>query len=898
MLCGRIGGGRREPAVTDDNDGGLFGGIGDCFDADARLQALSVVGTAEALLRDPRFELARGEHRLEITEDECDRARISRGDLRLDRQAAEVGAIGGHGIQLGHRVLAAAADEGAGLTDVERVAESFDDGGRDGFVILVRHDDLVRRARRRAAAFDADNLHVRQRIVGTAVAFERRAHVAHIHRVDERELGSRAAGELDVEDPALLEVVREQADADDDQDCTHAAERRGEPHPVDFGRQQRVPLRERPRNAAEVLELELVDEQAEDRAGDVECREERGKDADQQCQAKAFDFFAAEDVEQQRGDAGGDVRVEDGAEGAVVGVAERLPDAESAVLFFAKSLEDEDVGIDAHAEREDDAGNAREREGCLQGGHAREDDEHVHQHRREGHDAAEVVVADEEDADDDEAGDAGDEAGLQVVAAQLRADGAFADRLFAQPRGQRAGVERADEVLLLADAESALAAGDNAGAADGAVEVGRADDLVIEHDRQRAADVGTGELAEEVRAGRIELEADGAEAVVAGDAGLRQAPLPVAGVEAAVVGVVDEDVVVAVGGGFGAGHFARPLRQEPPQLVARPRPGAGGIEPTLHLEVLRIVAAQVVGDDVELQQATAAEQPLERGRVGDFVANLLVRASRIDVLPQGLVTLRKRAVGELAETGLSKLVVLEPGQSLGLLCGDVRRGQLRLGGFVGLACLGLGDDGAVAGGLQCVVGIGDGLIDRTPRLTATGQRVELPVAVVPGAGLDCPYDLGRRRDELAQAAFGLLVGVTRRLALGSVAAEGHLDFKPRLSLRPPDEAAGAVGIDTLFQRGRDAFGERCLAGPGAAFGAFDLVEQTGPADHVDALAEVVLHRNFPAGERLEEAEGSPRVDRADGAVEHREDEQDAAGVGSGHEKRVAEVAHGAAGRKP
>src|SRR5262249_43064938 len=72
-----------------------------------------------------------------------------------------------------------------------------------------------------------------------------------------------------------------------------------------------------------------------------------------------------------------------------------------------------------------------------------------------------------------------------------------------------AGVESVDHVIQLRLAESTVtAAGDCAGCLDAAANVGSADELIVENNRQRFADIIAGEVAKVFGALRIEFESD------------------------------------------------------------------------------------------------------------------------------------------------------------------------------------------------------------------------------------------------------------------------------------------------------------------------------------------------------------------------------------------------------
>ena len=76
-----------------------------------------------------------------------------------------------------------------------------------------------------------------------------------------------------------------------------------------MGLEQFVPFGEREREAAEVGDVEVVDEDAEDGLGDEQSGEEGAEQADEEGEAEAFDLFGAKPVEEQGGADGGGVGI-------------------------------------------------------------------------------------------------------------------------------------------------------------------------------------------------------------------------------------------------------------------------------------------------------------------------------------------------------------------------------------------------------------------------------------------------------------------------------------------------------------------------------------------------------------------------------------------------------------
>ena len=124
------------------------------------------------------------------------------------------------------------------------------------------------------------------------------------------------------------------------------------------------------------------------------------------------------------------------------------------------------------------------------------------QQRDDREDAGQAVVEDHEEADDAEADDAGDEAPVDRVLTERRADGAALHDF--QRHRERAGLELDDEVVDLGRRHAV----DDALVGDGAVDRRRRDDRLVEDDRHRLADVVAGEREEVVGGVAFELEAD------------------------------------------------------------------------------------------------------------------------------------------------------------------------------------------------------------------------------------------------------------------------------------------------------------------------------------------------------------------------------------------------------
>ncbi len=188
-------------------------------------------------------------------------------------------------------------------------------------------------------------------------------------------------------------------------------------------------------------------EQAEHRAGRGDGGEERDDGADQQHQREALHLGGRDREQDQRGDRGDDVRVDDRAEALRVTGGDRGAHRAPGSRLLLDSLEDDDVRVGGDSDRQDQAGEARQRQHD-----AEEQDRAVHQGRvdREADDrddAEEAVEDQQEDRDDEQADDRGVPGLAERVLAERGRDVGARDGL--ELHGQRAGLEHEREVVRL-----------------------------------------------------------------------------------------------------------------------------------------------------------------------------------------------------------------------------------------------------------------------------------------------------------------------------------------------------------------------------------------------------------------------------------------------------------------
>src|SRR5262245_9163256 len=167
----------------------------------------------------------------------------------------------------------------------------------------------------------------------------------------------------------------------------------------------------------------LVD-QVEDEAREEDRREQARHDADHQGDREALHRSGSELVQDDPGHDHRHVSVDDRRERALEACVDRRSDGLPEPELLTDALEDEDVRVDRHADRQHDPGDARQRQGRLEPGHRRQEDGEVEQERQVGDRAREPVVDQHEDEDGQGAG--------------RRRDDALADRVGPQRGPDRA----------------------------------------------------------------------------------------------------------------------------------------------------------------------------------------------------------------------------------------------------------------------------------------------------------------------------------------------------------------------------------------------------------------------------------------------------------------------------
>ena len=296
-----------------------------------------------------------------------------------------------------------------------------------------------------------------------------------------------AAGEIHAEHPVAASE-HAVADADDDDGPRDGERGFRELHEIEFHVADDVQHGQRLEPVAG--EKEVEDYPRYDQRG-----EQAGGHADGERDTETFDRAGAHENEDDGRDERGDVRVEDGAKGFAVTGVERAAQGFAGGEFLADTLEDQHVGVHRHADGEDDAGDAGQRERGADRAHDAEEDDDVQDERHVCDEAGEHVIDQHETGDGDDAIQRGLEAAGDGVFAERRVHFAGGD----DGDGDFEGVfEDAGELLRLFGGEAAADA--RAAAEDRFVDVRGGINLAVQHDGELVADVFLRDLGEEFRA--------------------------------------------------------------------------------------------------------------------------------------------------------------------------------------------------------------------------------------------------------------------------------------------------------------------------------------------------------------------------------------------------------------
>src|ERR1035438_4666749 len=181
--------------------------------------------------------------------------------------------------------------------------------------------------------------------------------------------------------------------------------------------------------------------------------------------------------------------------------------------FLADAFENQHIGIHRHTDGQNDSGDTGQGQDSMEVRHCRQQDNSIERQRQHRVDARALIV-DQHDGDHGhQSGEAGDDAGVNVIGAQRRSDGALL--VINHARRQRTGTQVAREIdAFFFTAQT----GDASRVLDLGLNGGHADDLVVQNDCQFVADVGFGVTAETAAAilGEAEIGFPLAELILAG----------------------------------------------------------------------------------------------------------------------------------------------------------------------------------------------------------------------------------------------------------------------------------------------------------------------------------------------------------------------------------------------
>ena len=220
--------------------------------------------------------------------------------------------------------------------------------------------------------------------------------------------------------------------------------------------------------------------------------EEADEHADDERGGEAADRSCTEVVEDDTGDDGREVRVEDGAEGIAVTCLESLAQALAGPHFFLRALVDEHVGIDGHTQGEHHTGDTTHGERSLERGEDTHGEEQVEEQCAVGHHTSlEAVHGNHVEHQDDEGENGAVDTHADRLGTQCGTDDFLADDVCGS--GHLTRLEHVGQVLCLLGSEATRDF--RASTGDFTFYVGGAVNIVVEHDGDAAVNVQLGELS-------------------------------------------------------------------------------------------------------------------------------------------------------------------------------------------------------------------------------------------------------------------------------------------------------------------------------------------------------------------------------------------------------------------
>src|ERR1039458_9168425 len=243
-----------------------------------------------------------------------------------------------------------------------------------------------------------------------------------------------------------------------------------------------------PLNAQWLATLMATENELENYARDEDRGEQVCRQTEAEGHSKSFHWAGPEQEQDDGGDDRRHVRIDNGCPGVSKALLHRRGRRLAMPQLLANTLEDQNVGVNAHTDGQNHTRNSRQGESCSAVAQESQQDHQVQDQAQIGVDAGRVVVEQHKDQHRDHADD--------------RRPHALADRIGAQrwphrdllqvldSRRQRAGAQRQRQVLGLFRTERT---GYAALIVDLFLNGGHRFHFVIQHDRQFVAYVGRGE---------------------------------------------------------------------------------------------------------------------------------------------------------------------------------------------------------------------------------------------------------------------------------------------------------------------------------------------------------------------------------------------------------------------
>jgi hypothetical protein len=222
-------------------------------------------------------------------------------------------------------------------------------------------------------------------------------------------------------------------------------------------------------------------------------------------ESEAPDVTDREQVQHDRRDERDDIGGDDGATRAHPAAFDRAPQGVPITDLVSKSLEEHDERVGGHADRHDQAGDARESQGVVDGLAEHHDDRVLDrggQHQAgDCHEGQSAVVEQRIQQHEHQADRTGEQARLEFATAERGRNGACG--LLHERKRQCAVLQHVGEVARGLVSE---VAGDRRRAGDGALNDFGGVDVRVEHDGGRRTDMRRGELGPGVGRARLERE--------------------------------------------------------------------------------------------------------------------------------------------------------------------------------------------------------------------------------------------------------------------------------------------------------------------------------------------------------------------------------------------------------